>query len=255
MNLNEKTKDLKYKKYLKYLVNFIIKNVEKAHAKGVVFGLSGGIDSSLLALIIKKTKLNYCALIMPKQKNLEDDLDFMCAMKLVKNHALNFKIIELKKIVNNFLGNNWQFIDNKQKQLVTGNLIARLRMVQLYFYANFYNYLVIGSSNKCEIFLGYFTKFGDNCADIHPLANLNKAEIQEFAKYMHVDLQILKRQPSANLWKNQEDEKELNFSYQNVNDYLNQEKIDVNIKKRIWLMNLRNKHKLKLLNKPYKKLK
>ena len=254
MNSNEKIKNGNYDKYLQYLVNFIVKNVKKAKAKGVVFGLSGGIDSSLLALIIKKTRLNYCALIMPVVKNVKNDLDFQCAIQLAKNHDLNYQIITLKNVVDRFLTSDLQFANKQQKRLVNGNLFARLRMIELYLYANLHNYLVVGSSNKCEIFLGYFTKFGDNCADLHPLANLNKTQIKALAQRLQVDKQILERKPSANLWKNQEDEQELNFSYQNVDDYFNDKKIDFKIKKRILLMNLRNKHKLKLLNKPHKKL-
>ena len=234
MNLIEKNNN-KYWNYINYLIDFIKKSVQSANAKGVVFGLSGGVDSSLLALIVKKTNLNYLGLILPIKQNSNDDLDFNCALKLSQKHKLKVKVIEIEQILNSFLKQNENFfsVNKKTQNLIKGNLLARIRMIQLYFYANLNNYLVLGTSNKCEIFLGYFTKFGDSCADVHPLANLNKSQVKKLATLLNVNLEILNRNPSANLWKNQEDEKELGFSYLSVDNYLNSKKIDLNIQKAI----------------------
>ncbi|GAI53780.1 unnamed protein product, partial [marine sediment metagenome] len=121
---------------------------------------------------------------------------------------LKTQYIDLTPIYRNLI----KFLpDNNQVAL--GNIKARLRMVLIYYYANFNNYLVCGTGNKTEISLGYFTKYGDGACDILPLGDLYKFEVREIARVLGIPEQIIKKVPSAGLWQGQTDEGEIGFSY------------------------------------------
>jgi NAD+ synthase len=146
-----------YKKLATDISDWIKKQVEEANAKGVVFGVSGGVDSSVVSVLCKNVfPKEHLALILPcfsSKKDLDD------AELVVKKFSLNYKIINLEDIFLAFsriLGFNQQ-----DKELAVANIKPRLRMITLYYFANKLNYLVVGTGNKSELIMGYFTKYGD----------------------------------------------------------------------------------------------
>jgi len=200
-------------------VEWIRDKVHEANAKGLIVGLSGGVDSSVVAVLIKKAfDENSIGVIIPIHSRLSDQED---GEKIAKSIGLNYYIVDLSeeqtKIRNKVLENlaepiNWQGADS--------NLRARLRMSTLYTFANALNYLVVGTDNAAELLTGYFTKYGDGGVDILPLARLTKKEVYEWGKYLGLPASVLEKEPSAGLWEGQTDEKEMGVTYNSIDDYI-----------------------------------
>jgi len=198
-----------YKKLATDISNWIKKQVEEANAKGVVFGVSGGVDSSVVSVLCKNVfPKEHLALILPcfsSKRDLDD------AEHVVKKFSLNYKIINLEDVFLAFskiLGFNTQ-----DKELAVANIKPRLRMITLYYFANKLNYLVVGTGNKSELTMGYFTKYGDGGVDILPLGDLTKTEVYKLAKVLNIPQRIIKKLPSAGLWPGQTDEEEMGIKY------------------------------------------
>lgn len=193
---------------------FLSNQIEKSHANGVILGLSGGIDSAVLAYICKrKLKDKTLALIMPDTAitpNSETD----DAMKMIALTGIEYKLIDIKPIINEYA----MYLEPNEKS--RGNLRARVRTNILYYYANAKNYLVLGSSDKSEHMVGYFTKFGDGASDITPIISLYKLQVREIAKYLGVPENIISKKSSPHLWKEHEAEKELGVSYEEIDSIL-----------------------------------
>lgn len=199
--------------YLNQIENWIKEEVNKANAKGVIIGISGGIDSALVSYLAKKAFPNdSLGILMPINKDRDFDLDD--GLELVQKFNLNHQIIDLHD----------QYIQMKNKlnlksQLSMGNLQARLRMITLYAIAQEKNYLVLGTDNKAEYYLGYFTKWGDGSCDLLPIVHLYKSQVFNYAKEIGVPESIINKKPSAGLWEEQFDETELGFSYDDYERY------------------------------------
>ncbi|PIP19604.1 MAG: NAD(+) synthetase [Candidatus Omnitrophica bacterium CG23_combo_of_CG06-09_8_20_14_all_41_10] len=196
------------------IVAWIRKQVKDAKAKGIVLGLSGGIDSAVAAVLAKEAvgRNNVLVLFMPCNSNPQDLKD---AQLVVKSLELKTKLVDLSDIYNNFLR-----VLPKGPSLAKGNLKPRLRMAALYYFANKLNYLVCGTGNKSELSVGYFTKFGDGGVDILPLGDLLKSEVKELAKDLGIPEKIINRNPSAGLWPGQTDEAEMGIIYPELDDIL-----------------------------------
>jgi len=198
--------------------------VTEAKAKGIVFGLSGGLDSAVVAaLSIRIFPQNTLAIIIPchsLEVDINDALDF--------NNKFNipYKIIDVSKVYDSFI----HLLNDKEKEgsfkLAKVNIKPRLRMTTLYYFANKLNYLVVGTGNKSELMIGYFTKYGDGGADILPLGNLLKSQIRELAEYLGIPKKIINKPPSAGLWEGQTDEKEIGISYEQLDKYLKTGKLN-----------------------------
>ena len=200
------------------LCDWIGDKVTKAKAEGVVFGLSGGIDSAVVAaLSIKVFPKNTLALIMPCH-NLQADTND--ALDLINKLNISYKIIDLSKVYDLFI----YLLNDKEKErsfkLAEANIKPRLRMITLYYFANKLNYLVVGTGNKSELTIGYFTKYGDGGADILPLGNLLKSQVKELAECLGISKEIINKPPSAGLWEGQTDEEEIGVSYNQLDKYL-----------------------------------
>jgi NAD+ synthase len=183
--------------------------VKEAGAKGVVVGLSGGIDSSVVAALLKKALGDsVLGLIMPCKSSPEDE---EYASLIASHYNLRTEIVSLDVIYDKFLD-----ILPPADIITQSNLKPRLRMITLYYFANKLNYLVAGTGNKSEIMVGYFTKYGDGAVDILPLGGLLKTQVRELALELGIPKEILNRVPSAGLWKNQTDEGELGISYEDL---------------------------------------
>jgi NAD+ synthase len=128
-------------------------------------------------------------------------------------------------------------------RLAKANIKARLRMLTLYYFANQLKYLVVGSSNRDEISLGYFTKYGDGGVDIQPLGNLLKGGVRELARFLGIPQPIIDKPPSAGLWEEQTDEEELGLKYNEIDRYLASGEASGEIKKRVEAMISASQHK------------
>jgi NAD+ synthase len=208
------------------LCDWIRDKVTEAKAEGVIFGLSGGIDSAVVAaLSIKVFPKNTLALIMPCH-NLKTDTND--AIDLINQFNISYKIMDLSTVYDSFI----YLLNDKEKekkesfQLAEVNIKPRLRMVTLYYFANKLNYLVVGTGNKSELAIGYFTKYGDGGADILPLGNLIKNQVKELAEYLGIPKKIINKPPSAGLWEGQTDEEEIGISYNQLDKYLKTGKLN-----------------------------
>lgn len=205
---------LDYEKVINMLISFIQEKVEESKVKGVVLGISGGVDSATVAYLATKAlgKERVLGLILPYYINQDvDDALLVC-----KELGIEHKLINIKEIVDQFEKSIGFELDRISK----GNLMSRTRMVILYAYANSKNYLVLGTSNKSEFLTGYFTKWGDAASDYAPLINLYKTEVWEIAKRVGVPERIINKKPSAGLWEGQSDEDDLGISYQLLDEIL-----------------------------------
>ncbi|MFW5686554.1 MAG: NAD(+) synthase, partial [Halanaerobium sp.] len=184
--------DRNYQKIEEKLVDWISKKVSDAGCQGAVVGLSGGIDSSVTSLLCKKAfPENTLGIIMPCQSNPEDRID---AVKHAEKFGIKYKEIDLGDLYSQFLKTidssdseiDLKEVINQQQlpavednlKLALANIKPRLRMTLLYYYASLNNYLVVGTDNRSELKLGYFTKYGDGGIDIAPLGNLVKLEVR-----------------------------------------------------------------------------
>lgn len=191
------------------IISWIKEEIEKANVKGVVVGLSGGVDSSCVAVLCKMALgENVLGLILPYESSPEDE-------KFARLVAEKFNI-KTEKIVLDSLYDRFLEILPKAPKMAKANLKPRLRMIALYYFANKINYLVAGCGNKSELSVGYLTKHGDGGADFLPLGGLLKTEVKELAKELALPEEIIKRVPSAGLWHEQTDEEELGLSYEDL---------------------------------------
>lgn len=200
------------------LVLWIRERATVAGLKGTVFGISGGLDSAVVAVLCQQALAeNALGLLMPCHSNQQDEQH---AIALASKFSMHTETIVLDGIYDTILktlvldeasATNWS---------TKGNLKARLRMLTLYFYANQLLYLVVGSGNRSELAIGYFTKHGDGSVDILPLGNLLKRQVRELAEYLEIPQEIINKPPSAGLWEGQTDEDELGVSYSELDSYL-----------------------------------
>jgi len=203
----------------KVIVESIKTRVLKANAKGGIVALSGGVDSSLVLVLSKKAlDKNLLALIMP-EKGITPEKDIEDAIKLVKKIDVDYEIIEINEFVEKF-SRVLKRGEKEEREYSIYNLKPRIRMIINYLYANTLNYLVIGTTNKTELLLGYGTKYGDLAADIYPIGDLYKTQVWQLAEYLGIDAEIVKKVPSAGLWKGQTDEEEIGYTYSQIDSVL-----------------------------------
>ncbi|PJC50524.1 MAG: NAD(+) synthetase [Nitrosopumilales archaeon CG_4_9_14_0_2_um_filter_34_16] len=193
---------------------FVSEQIEKNHSNGVILGLSGGIDSAVLAYICRgKLKEKTLALIMP-DTSITPKIETEDALKIISLTGIEYKLIDIHPIVNEYS----MYLEPNEKS--KGNLRARVRTNILYYYANIKNYLVLGSSDKSEYLIGYFTKYGDGASDITPISSLYKLQVREIARHLGISENIISKKSSPHLWKEHEAEKELGIQYEEIDSIL-----------------------------------
>jgi NAD+ synthase len=190
-----------------------------AGAEGFIVGLSGGIDSSVIADLAVRAvgKENVIGVSLPCQTraDMKDD-----AQELAKNLGIRFEKVELRQPVG-FLAEGIKMTRTNVDSLVLANIKARLRMTALYAFAGANNYLVAGTGNLSELMVGYFTKYGDGGVDIEPIGMYFKTEVYQMAELMTaIPNNVKTKAPSADLWDGQTDEEELGMPYSELDEIL-----------------------------------
>jgi len=196
------------------ITGWLKKQVKKSGARGIVLGISGGLDSSVVAVLAKEAlaREGVLGLILPCHSQRQDLKD---ARLVVKKLKIKSKTIDLSEVYDSLL----EVLPGAGRS-TRANLKARLRMAVLYYFANTLGYLVCGTSNKSELMAGYFTKYGDGAADILPLGDLLKRQVWALAEELGIPKGIIIKPPTAGLWPGQTDEGEMGISYQELDDIL-----------------------------------
>lgn len=200
----------------KILVNFIREEVRSAGFEKVVLGLSGGIDSAIVAFLAVKAlgPENVLGIMMPYKSSSRESLED--AQRVVEATGMRVEKIEITDMVDAYFAKEPDISDLRK-----GNKMARERMTILYDYSAKEKSLVLGTSNKTEILLGYSTQWGDSASAINPVGDLLKTQVWELSEYMGVPKEVIEKKPSADLWEGQSDEDELGFSYFLADEIIN----------------------------------
>lgn len=200
----------------KILVNFIREEVRSAGFEKVVLGLSGGIDSAIVAFLAVKAlgPENVLGIMMPYKSSSPESLED--AQRVVEATGMRVEKIEITDMLDAYFAKEPDISDLRK-----GNKMARERMTILYDYSAKEKSLVLGTSNKTEILLGYSTQWGDSASAINPIGDLLKTQVWELSEYMGVPKEVIEKKPSADLWEGQSDEDELGFSYFLADEIIN----------------------------------
>lgn len=204
-----------YEKIAFRITRFISENVKSREKKGVVIGLSGGLDSSVCLVLATKalSTSRILGLIMP-ERGVTPQKDIDNAYELAEKFKIRHKEIQIESAKKNLLRNL------PTDKVSGGNLSARLRMALLFHYAGMENLLVLGTSDKSEIMIGYFTKYGDGAADILPIGELYKTQVRLLGNKLGLSGEIANQPSSPRLWKGHVAEKELGMTYDEIDTIL-----------------------------------
>ena len=207
--------DLNLKDVHNELVKFLRENFKKTGFSKAVLGLSGGIDSALVAYLLRDAlgKENVLAIMMPYKSSNPDSLNH--AKLVVEDLKINAKSIEITDMIDAYFKN-----EKEASSLRMGNKMARERMSILFDYSSKENALVVGTSNKTEIYLGYSTQFGDSACALNPIGDLYKTNIWDLSRYLKIPNELIEKKPSADLWEGQTDEQEMGLTYKEADQVL-----------------------------------
>ena len=207
--------DLNLKEVHSELVEFLRESFKKAGFSKAVLGLSGGIDSALVAYLLRDAlgKENVLAIMMPYKSSNPDSLNH--AKLVVEDLKINAKSIEITDMIDAYFKN-----EKEASSLRMGNKMARERMSILFDYSSKENALVVGTSNKTEIYLGYSTQFGDSACALNPIGDLYKTNIWDLSRYLKIPNELIEKKPSADLWEGQTDEQEMGLTYKEADQVL-----------------------------------
>lgn len=195
------------------LISFLKEEVAKTGLNKVTVGLSGGLDSAVVAILCKEAfGDNLNCVLMPSQFSSKSSTDH--AIEVCEKFNIKYEIISIEPMVSAFINNM------DEDKLRIGNFSARMRMSVLYDVSSREKSLVVGTSNRSEILLGYGTIFGDIACAINPIGEIYKSDEFEFARFLEVPESILGKAPSADLWEGQSDEEELGHTYKEMDDLL-----------------------------------
>jgi NAD+ synthase len=189
--------------------------VAESKKKGVVFGLSGGVDSALVCKLAAYAGVDAHALILP-ERGLTPEADVEDALSLARQLKVKHTVLHVNDIVDAVK----ETYGKKMDCVCLGNIKARARMLLLYLTANTEGRIVLGTSNRTELLTGYYTKHGDGAADYLPIGGLYKTQVRQLARHMGVPSQIIDKKPSAGLWRGQCDEDELGLDYDTLDRML-----------------------------------
>jgi len=194
-----------------HIVSFVEDQVAASGTDGAVLGLSGGVDSSLVAHLAVEAlgEEHLHGLVMPATVSSEEHMSD--AEAVAESLDISYDVIEIEPLIDEFLA---AYPEATGDQLAVGNARARVRAVLNYLVGNHENRLVLGTGNKSEALTGYLTKYGDGAVDCHPIGNLYKAQVRQLAAHVGVPTDIVEKTATAELWEDQTDEDEMGISYE-----------------------------------------
>lgn len=241
-------------KQIQRLVQWLKDQVKQSGLNGILVGVSGGIDSAVVAHLIQRALPEHSlGVIMPCKSNPQDKKD---ALAVVESAGIDHIVIDLSDTHDAVFSRLEDALKEKgdwhqeAAKLADGNLRARLRMSTLYAVANNYGYLVAGTDNAAEWYTGYFTKYGDGGVDLVPLVHFTKGQVYEMARVLGVPDQVIHKKPSAGLWEDQTDENEMGTTYDKIDAYLKGEDIPEKDRRIIENLHQKTEHKRRLAVAP-----
>jgi NAD+ synthase len=255
----DEIKNQDYSSITNTIEKFLLDKIKEKNSEGLILGLSGGIDSAVLIYLCKRViKDKTLALIMPDTE-ITPKSETEDALRMIALTGIEYKLIDIKPIVNEYS----KYLE--PNSLAKGNLRARVRANILYYYANAKNCLVLGSSDKSEYLIGYFTKFGDGASDLVPIISLYKLQVREIAKFLEVPQNVIEKKSSPHLWKEHGAEKEIGASYEEIDSILfcmfeknlsidetsKLTEIDKELVEKIYQLHVKSKHKREHQQKPF----
>lgn len=207
---------LNTEKAIAEMEEFIKRKVDESKSSGIVLGLSGGIDSTVVAYLSQRAlgASNVLGLIMPSETTSSEDVEH--AQVIAELLGIEYEIIHIDHLIEPF----YNLCSHESNELARANLKARIRMMTLYYHSNSLNRLVAGTGNLSELLVGYFTKYGDGGVDILPIGDLYKTHVRDVARALNVPLEIIEKPPTAGLWPGQTDEEELGMEYNVLDEIL-----------------------------------
>jgi NAD+ synthase len=216
--------------------------VRAAGCHGLVVGMSGGLDSAVVAVLCHKSlPQDTLGVLLPCYSS---EVDVEHALLVAQKYDIPTTTVildpvfdALKKALPN------EGFPPQMQKLAEANLKPRLRMLTLYYLANRLNYLVVGTGNRSELEMGYFTKYGDGGVDILPLGGLLKSQVRELAKYLGIPDEIIQKPPSAGLWAGQTDEGEMGVTYEELDRYLLSGEASEEVRHRVEILAQGSMHK------------
>lgn len=224
------------KDQIQELVDWLREEVSAAGARGVVFGLSGGVDSALMAALGQEAfGEDSLGIIMPIDSAPEDEED---ALLLSRTLGTRVERVDLGPAYRALVKESGDL----DHDLARSNIKPRLRMTTLYYYGQALGYLVCGCTNASEFYTGYFTKYGDSACDLFPLVDFTKTEVYEMAKALGVPDKIINKRPTAGLFEGQDDEADMGFTYEELDAWIKEGKAGPN-NERIQAMHRASAHK------------
>lgn len=229
-------------------VEWLRERVESARSQGLVVGVSGGVDSAVVAGLCKRAFPEHTVgVIMPSNSNPVDREDALIIARTLSLKVIEVELTEPHQVILNSVKDALHTQGYSiEERLCQGNLKARMRMATLYTVANALNYLVAGTDNAPESYTGYFTKYGDGGVDILPITSLTKAEVRAWAAQLGLPESIVNRVPTAGLWPGQTDEQEMGITYDMLDRHLLGEDIPKEVVQRIETLHRQSEHKRQL---------
>ena len=230
-----------YKNEFEKRVEFIKQVLKESKCEGIVYGNSGGKDCALVSILCKAACENTVGIILPCISKRNYESDTIDALKVAKQFNIETKTLDLTAVKEAFLQELNKITSPNNAAL--NNIAPRLRMLSLYSYAASNNMLVAGTGNRSEVYVGYFTKWGDGGHDLNPIYDLTVTEVYEFLRYLNAPEEIINKKPSAGLFEGQTDEAEMGIQYADIDNYLLYNKGDKKTIEKIEKMHKATNHK------------
>jgi NAD+ synthase len=215
--------DANVAQYAQKIAAWIAQQVNQANRKGVVLGMSGGIDCSVVASLCRLADVDVHLVMMPYGNDMSSTQSHHHALELIQKFNFKYHIFDIQPAVDALTITDEVLVAEAgvvNRALSLANIRPRVRMSYLYQWAQLGSRFVIGTGNMAERTVGYFTKWGDGAADLNPLGMLTKQEVYTLARYLGVPSAIIDKKPSAGLWEGQTDEDELGMTYSQIDAFI-----------------------------------
>ncbi|HCL4480154.1 TPA: NAD(+) synthase [Clostridium botulinum] len=208
------------KEVIENAVDWIKEILKTSKAKGIILGMSGGIDCSVVARLCQIATSNVTLVLMPYGESMKRTGDKNHAMKLINKFGFDYFEVDITNSVNTIRNSITAYKDINIEGLPVNNIKPRVRMTILYTIGQSKDYLVAGTGNLSEEVMGYFTKWGDGACDFNPIGSFTKTEVRLIARELGIPNEIIDKAPSAGLWTGQTDEEEMGVAYEDIDNFI-----------------------------------